>query len=78
MNRLAADLGCEGTHFTNSHGLHNENQYTTAQDMCRIAAEYPQYGWDTNMGYPTAQHYAAIEQFGITPYHRKSFKLFKF
>ncbi|MCQ2342069.1 MAG: ribonuclease HII [Paludibacteraceae bacterium] len=46
--------------------------------MKRLSAEYPQYGWDTNMGYPTAQHYAAIEQFGITPYHRKSFKLFKF
>ncbi|MDO4971938.1 MAG: ribonuclease HII [Bacteroidales bacterium] len=43
--------------------------------MRKIAAEYPQYGWDHNMGYPTKEHYAAIEQFGITPYHRKSFNL---
>lgn len=43
--------------------------------MRRIAKEYPQYGWDHNMGYPTMEHYAAIERFGITPYHRKSFNL---
>lgn len=43
--------------------------------MRRIAEEYPQYGWDHNMGYPTKEHYAAIKLFGITPYHRKSFNL---
>ena len=43
--------------------------------MRRIAEEYPQYGWDHNMGYPTKEHYSAIERFGITPYHRKSFNL---
>lgn len=43
--------------------------------MRRIAKEYPQYGWDHNMGYPTKEHYVAIERFGITPYHRKSFNL---
>lgn len=43
--------------------------------MRRIAEEYPQYGWDHNMGYPTKEHYAAIERFGTTPYHRKSFNL---
>ena len=37
--------------------------------------EFPDYGWDKNKGYPTAVHRAAIEQFGITPYHRKSFSL---
>ena len=37
--------------------------------------EFPDYGWDKNKGYPTATHRAAIEQFGITPYHRKSFSL---
>ncbi len=45
--------------------------------MKRLSQEYPQYGWDRNMGYPTAEHYAAIRQFGITPYHRKTFKLIK-
>lgn len=36
MNRYVAELGCTGTNFTNVHGLHDENQYTTARDMTRI------------------------------------------
>ena len=43
--------------------------------MKQLATEYPQYGWDHNMGYPTAEHYKAIQQYGITPYHRKTFNL---
>lgn len=43
--------------------------------MMKLAAEYPQYGWDRNMGYPTKEHVEAIKQFGYTPYHRKSFHL---
>ena len=43
--------------------------------MLRIAQDFPQYNWDKNKGYPTKDHYAAIEQYGITPYHRKSFTL---
>ena len=43
--------------------------------MQRLHNEYPQYGWDTNMGYPTAEHYAALRQYGPTPYHRKTFNL---
>lgn len=45
--------------------------------MRKIAQEYPQYGWEHNMGYPTRGHYAAIARYGITPYHRKSFALSK-
>lgn len=45
--------------------------------MMRLHEQYPQYHWDTNMGYPTKAHYEAIRQYGITPYHRKSFKLDK-
>ncbi len=45
--------------------------------MLRLHEQYPQYHWDTNMGYPTKAHYEAIQQHGITPYHRKSFKLYK-
>lgn len=37
--------------------------------------EYPQYGWNKNVGYPTKEHYRALSEYGITPYHRKSFKL---
>lgn len=45
--------------------------------MLRLHEQYPQYHWDTNMGYPTKAHYEAIRQYGITPYHRKTFKLIK-
>ena len=41
--------------------------------MRKIAQEYPQYGWDHNMGYPTPEHIEAIRKYGYTPYHRKSF-----
>lgn len=40
-----------------------------------LAEEYPQYDWKSNKGYPTKKHRAAILQYGITPYHRKSFQL---
>jgi ribonuclease HII len=36
---------------------------------------YPHYGWETNAGYPTKAHYAALKQHGITGLHRKSFRL---
>ena len=41
--------------------------------MRELAREYPQYGWEHNMGYPTPEHIAAIRQYGLTPYHRRSF-----
>ena len=43
--------------------------------MRKIALEYPEYGWDRNMGYLTREHVEAIKKFGFTPYHRKSFHL---
>ncbi|GAB5538751.1 MAG: ribonuclease HII [Salibacteraceae bacterium] len=36
---------------------------------------HPEYGWNKNVGYPTQQHRSAIRAYGITPYHRKSFRL---
>lgn len=36
---------------------------------------YPQYGWDSNKGYPTTKHYKAIEEYGISPLHRRSYNL---
>ena len=41
--------------------------------MRKLAAEFPEYGWDKNMGYPTRQHRLAIARLGITPHHRVSF-----
>ena len=43
--------------------------------MNGLAQEYPQYDWLSNKGYPTKKHREAIKQFGITPYHRKSYNL---
>lgn len=43
--------------------------------MEKIHLEFPQYNWKKNKGYPTKEHREAIQKFGITPYHRKSFKL---
>lgn len=43
--------------------------------MDKLAEEYPQYDWQSNKGYPTRKHREAIKQYGITPYHRKSYNL---
>jgi ribonuclease HII len=42
--------------------------------MQQLHEEFPQYGWNRNKGYPTLQHKLAIQQFGNTPYHRKTFR----
>jgi ribonuclease HII len=43
--------------------------------MKKINADFPVYGWDQNKGYPTQSHRAAIQKYGSTPHHRKSFQL---
>ncbi len=43
--------------------------------MNTIHEEFPMYNWKQNKGYPTKEHRAAIREFGITSYHRKSFRL---
>ena len=43
--------------------------------MLSLADEYPQYDWQSNMGYPTKKHREAIRKYGITPFHRKSYNL---
>lgn len=45
------------------------------EEMERLDKEWPVYGWKSNKGYPTAAHYQAIEQHGISPWHRKSYRL---
>ncbi|TMU55748.1 ribonuclease HII [Flagellimonas algicola] len=42
--------------------------------MAKIHEEYPMYNWKKNKGYPTKEHREAIRQFGLTKYHRKSFR----
>lgn len=43
--------------------------------MEKIHEEYPMYNWKQNKGYPTKEHRAAIRKYGITKYHRISFRL---
>ena len=43
--------------------------------MCKIHEEFPMYNWKQNKGYPTVEHREAIKKFGITKYHRRSFKM---
>jgi ribonuclease HII len=42
--------------------------------MVDLAQQYPGYGWEKNAGYPTAVHLKALQELGVTPHHRRSFK----
>lgn len=42
--------------------------------MQRLAKDFPHYGWETNVGYPTQAHRRAIQEHGLTPWHRRSFR----
>lgn len=43
--------------------------------MNKIHQDYPMYGWNSNKGYPTKKHRAAIKEYGTSPYHRLTFNL---
>ena len=42
--------------------------------MQELAKDYPEYGWEKNAGYGTADHITALQQYGVTPHHRKTYK----
>lgn len=42
--------------------------------MWDLAQHYPGYGWETNAGYPSKSHISALQNLGVTPHHRRSFK----
>jgi ribonuclease HII len=43
--------------------------------MLALDSQFPEYGWRINKGYPTKAHRDAIRQYGITPHHRRTFRL---
>lgn len=47
----------------------------TARDeyMMKLAADFPGYGWERNMGYPTKEHLEALRTLGVTPHHRRTY-----
>jgi ribonuclease HII len=42
--------------------------------MCDLGQHFPGYGWEKNAGYPTQQHLSALQDLGITPHHRRTFR----
>ncbi|MEM8656348.1 MAG: ribonuclease HII [Pseudomonadota bacterium] len=42
--------------------------------MVDLAQQHPGYGWETNMGYPSKSHRLALENLGLTPHHRRTFR----
>ena len=42
--------------------------------MKKLAQQFPGYGWETNVGYPSKCHKSALRNLGVTPHHRRSFK----
>jgi len=42
--------------------------------MVDLAQQHPGYGWETNAGYPSKSHISALQELGVTPHHRRSFK----
>ncbi|MEP1697757.1 MAG: ribonuclease HII [Paracoccaceae bacterium] len=42
--------------------------------MVDLAQQHPGYGWESNKGYPSKSHKAALQNLGVTPHHRRSFK----
>ncbi len=47
---------------------------TRDQQMVALAQQYPGYGWETNVGYGVKSHREALQNLGVTPHHRRSFK----
>jgi len=43
--------------------------------MKKLHHSYPNFGWDTNVGYPTKKHYQGLKRYGYTPHHRTTFSL---
>ena len=43
--------------------------------MQDLSSSFDKYSWETNFGYPTKKHRDSIKEYGVTEYHRKSFKL---
>ena len=70
MNSFAAELGCTGTHFTNPHGLQDENHYTTPYDiylMLKEALNYPEFTDITQMSSYTVTYKHSDAQMQILP-----------
>ncbi len=80
-NRLPKGLSCPATAIVKGDSLSQTIGAAsivakTWRDnvMTEIAQHYPGYGWEKNAGYPTKCHKSALQNLGVTPHHRRSFK----
>lgn len=79
-NRAPPDLGCRAETIiggdARSYSIAAASilaKVTRDRYMHGLATSFPGYGWETNVGYSTAEHLAALNRLGPTPHHRKSF-----
>lgn len=79
-NRLP-ELPCPGTAIVGGDGLCASIAAASivakvARDalMAELSQDHPGYGWETNVGYGTAQHQEGLARLGVTPHHRRSFR----
>ena len=64
MNRKAGELGCQGTHFVNPHGLHSDDHYTTALDLAHIVKAAMEYDLFRQIVYTSVYETAATNMSG--------------
>ncbi|MBD2724144.1 ribonuclease HII [Hymenobacter armeniacus] len=81
-NRFRAVAGIAHTCVVGGDGLYRHIAAASVlaktfrdEHMAALAAEFPEYGWEQNAGYPTAQHRSAIRAHGPSPHHRMGFRL---
>lgn len=79
-NRVPPGLTCPGTAIIGGDGLSASiaaasiiAKVTRDRIMWALADAFPAYSWQTNVGYPSKAHWAAIRRHGVTPHHRLSF-----
>ncbi|MFC3150454.1 ribonuclease HII [Litoribrevibacter euphylliae] len=79
-NRIPSDLPCSAEAVVKGDARHPAiaaasilAKVTRDREMVALDAEYPEYGFAKHKGYPTKAHMDAIEQHGVTKFHRKSF-----
>ena len=80
-NKIPADLGCPATAIVKGDGVSQSiaaasilAKVTRDRYMAVLSQQFPAYNWGKNVGYPTKQHISALEQHGVTPHHRLSYK----
>ncbi len=80
-NMLPRGLGCGGTAIIGGDAVCLSiaaasivAKVTRDRIMVDLAQQHPGYGWEANAGYPTKAHLEALQNLGVTPWHRRSFK----